>query len=377
MARPSFTRLIESLPATVPFVAPEALERKSGRRLRLRLGANESVFGVSPLASMAMANATSRIAWYADPESFELREKLAELHRIRRENLVVGSGIDDLLGLIVRVFVDPGAPIVTSLGAYPTLNYHAAGYGCEIHRVPYKNDHNDLEGLAQTATRVGARAVYLANPDNPTGTWHTTESIREFLGWLPETCLLIFDEAYVEFAPPADVFPIDADDPRLIRLRTFSKLHGMAGARIGYGIATRETIDAFDKVRHHFGVNMFAQVGALASLDDVEFMRQVVAAVEAGRQDYYRLAQELGLSSLRSATNFVAIDLGTYDTARVLVDTLLERDVFVRMPGAAPLNRFIRVTVGTASERVAFGEVLRQLAKEGKIPADSIAAGKW
>ncbi len=376
MSRPRFTHLIESLPATVPFVAPEALERRSGRPLRLRLGANESVFGASPLARRAMAEATGRIAWYADPESFELREKLAGIHGVRRENLAIGSGIDDLLGLVVRVFVEPGTPVVTSLGAYPTFDYHAVGYGCQIHRVPYRNDRNDLEALARAAAQVNARAVFLANPDNPTGTWHMAESLREFLDLLPDTCLLILDEAYVEFAPQAEVLPIQADDPRLIRLRTFSKAHGLAGSRIAYGIAAPEAIAAFDKVRHHFGVNMFAQVGALASLDDADFLRHVIASVEEGRQDYYRLTLELGLPALRSATNFVAIDFGTPAGARAVLNSLLERDVFVRMPGAPPLNRFIRVTVGTADDRAAFGKVLHQLANEGKIPASGIAASK-
>ncbi|MBZ5521001.1 MAG: aminotransferase class I/II-fold pyridoxal phosphate-dependent enzyme [Acidobacteriia bacterium] len=374
MTRPRFTRLVASLPATVPFVAPEALERKSGRPIRLRLGANESVFGIAPRARQAMIEAAGRIAWYADPENFLLREKLAQLHHVRMENLVVGSGIDDLLGLVVRTFVEPGMPVVTSLGAYPTLNYHVAGYGGEIHHVPYRNNHNDLEALADTARRVDARLVYLANPDNPSGTWYNAASLFQFLERLPGGCLLILDEAYVEFAPHADLLAINAGDPRLIRMRTFSKAHGMAGARIGYAVATPEIIAAFDKLRLHFGVNLFAQAGALASLEEPEFIEHVVKEVESGRQDYYLLAQELGLPAIRSATNFVALDLGSEAAARSLLNTLLARDVFVRMPGAPPLNRLIRITVGTKAERDVLREVLHQLTEEKLVPSQGIVS---
>lgn len=376
MSRPRFTRLVESLPSTVPFVAPEALERKSGRPIRLRLGANESAFGISPRARQAMIEAAGRIAWYADPENFLLREKLAAVLQVRIENLLAGSGIDDLLGLAVRTFLEPGTAAVTSLGAYPTLNYHVAGYGGQIHFVPYRDHRNDLEALADTARRTGARLVYLANPDNPSGTWCDAATLSQFLERLPEGCLLILDEAYVEFAPAAEVLPVNAADPRLIRMRTFSKAHGMAGARIGYAVAAPEIISAFEKVRLHFGVNLFAQAGALASLEEPEFIAQVAAEVETGRQDYYRLAAELGLPSVRSATNFVAMDLGSEPAARGLLNTLLQRDVFVRMPGAPPLNRLLRITVGNREQRAALREVLHQLAAEKKIPLEGAVSAQ-
>jgi histidinol-phosphate aminotransferase len=372
LTKPRFTALVESLPATIPFVAPDALERSSGRPIRLRLGANESAFGVSPLARRAMLEAIERIAWYADPENFYLRRKLAEVYRVQMENLVVGSGIDDLLGLVVRTFVDPGSPVVTSLGSYPTFNYHVAGYGGVLHRVPYRNDHNDLEALAEAARKLNARLVYLANPDNPTGTWHGARRLCELLERLPDDCLVVLDEAYVEFAPPEDLLAIDAKDSRLIRLRTFSKAHGMAGVRIGYGIAAAETISAFDKVRLHFGVNMFAQVGARASLDDPQFIAGVVGAVDEGREDYYRLAGELGLPFIHSATNFVCFDMGSQAAAHSLVNTLFDRGVFIRMPGAPPLDRLIRVTVASALERAEFGRVMHELANKGLLRRNAI-----
>jgi len=358
---PPFTRIVQALPQMVPFVSPSTLERRRRQPLKLRLGANESGFGISPLAREAMHEAIEGINWYGDPESYELRAKLTSIHGIAMENLVVGSGIDDLLGLTVRTFIEPGEAAVTSLGAYPTFNYHVAGYGGQLHFVPYREFHNDLQALGETVTKVRARLVYLANPDNPTGTYHTAASLQAFIERLPSECLLLLDEAYVEFAPPETVLPINYSESRVIRLRTFSKGYGLAGARIGYAIADRETITAFEKIRLHYGVNRIAQAGALASLHDPEFLRDVVSAVEEGRREYEVLARQLNLSVLPSATNFVAIDMGCVERACAIVDRLLERDVFVRMPSAPPLNRCIRVTVGTPLERVAFAETLSDI----------------
>jgi histidinol-phosphate aminotransferase len=203
--------------------------------------------------------------------------------------------------------------------------------------------------------------VYLANPDNPAGTWHTADDLQAFLEALPGDCLLLLDEAYIDFAPAQALLPIDASDPRVLRLRTFSKAHGMAGARIGYAIGNAETISAFEKIRLHFGVNLVAQAGALASLEDTSYLQAVVAEVEKGRQDYEKLAHSLGLATIPSATNFVSIDVGGPGRARALLAALAARDVFVRMPGAPPLDRCIRVTVGTPEQRELFATIMRQV----------------
>jgi histidinol-phosphate aminotransferase len=359
-SRVSVTRLVAGLPATIPFVAPEALARASGRTFRLRLGANESTFGPSPSAQDAMLSAVDRIGYYADPECHELRAAVAAYHGLGIEHVVVASGIDELLGLVVRAFLERDEPAVTSLGAYPTFAYHVAGFGGRLVRVPYLNDRNDLEALAAAAHDAGARLVYLANPDNPTGSWYTADEILAFLGRLPDDALLILDEAYAEFASREVPLPNDTLDPRIIRMRTFSKAYGMAGARIGYAIATPETVTTFDKIRLHFGVNLVAQAGAIASLADADFLASVTAAVDEGRDEYAALAADLGLTPLPSATNFVTIDVGGPERARALVAALAERGVFIRMPGAPPLDRCVRVTVGTPSERALFAEILRE-----------------
>ena len=355
------TPLVAGLPATVPFVAPEASERQSGRTFKLRLGANESTFGPAPRAADAMRASVGRISYYADPENYELRAALAAHHGIALDEIVVGSGIDDLLGLVVRAYLGPGEVAVTSLGAYPTFNYHVVGYGGRLETVPYRDDRNDLDALADAARQRQARLVFLANPDNPTGSWYPAAAVAAFLDALPEGCLLLLDEAYLEFAPDGEALPVDTSDPRVIRLRTFSKAYGMAGARIGYAMGAAAMIRAFERIRLHFGVNLVAQAGALAALADTAYLALVVTEVARGREEYAALGRELALPPLPSATNFVSFESGDPERAKALVAALAARDVFIRMPGAPPLNRCIRVTVGTAEERAAFATILREV----------------
>lgn len=359
-----FTRIIRGLPVSVPFVGPEALERRRGVAFRVRVGANESAFGISPLAREAMFRAVERLSWYNDPENHEIRAAIAAFHGIPFENVSVGSGIDDLLGLVVRVFVEPGETVVTSLGAYPTFNYHVNGFGGRLRFVPYRNDGNDLEGLAEAAAETEATLVYLSNPDNPTGAWRPAANIRAFEEALPDCCLLILDEAYSEFATQDAPPPMAPVRPRVIRMRTFSKAHGMAGARIGYAVADAEIVEALEKVRHHYGVNRVAQAGALASLEDTDFVAKVVRSVVQGRSDYARLGESLGLPTLPSATNFVAFDAGTSVRANTILETLQRHGAFVRKPSAAPLDRLFRVTVGTPEERLLFAGILRTVLAE-------------
>src|SRR5258707_3564921 len=231
--RGRYARLVAALPSVVPFVPPEALERRIGAQLRLRIGANESNFGPSPRAVAAMRAAAAQVNWYCDPEGFVLREALARRHDVARENIVLGSGIDDLLGLIVRTAIDPGDAVVMSHGAYPTFAFHVNGFGGKIVTAPYRGDCNDPAALAAAARQSGARLLYLSNPDNPTGSWLSSGDQRALLAALPTSCLRVLDEAYADFAPEDSLPETDPEDPRLIRLRTFSKAHGMAGAGTG------------------------------------------------------------------------------------------------------------------------------------------------
>lgn len=347
MSGPIYTDLVTSLPATVPFVGPETQERARGRGFSSRLGANENVFGPSPMAIAAMADAAADVWKYGDPENFDLKQALAVHHQVDTDNIVVGEGIDGLLGYLCRMIVEPGVKVVTSLGAYPTFNFHVSGYGGDLVTVPYNGDYEDPVAIMEKAVEVGARLIYLANPDNPMGTVHPENVIQTAIDAVPDDCLLILDEAYIEFAPKGTAPALNVDDRRVIRMRTFSKAYGMAGARVGYAMGQKEVINGFNKIRNHFGMCRISQAGALVALKDQEHLRNTVLSVELGRKRIELIANEQGLSVVPSATNFVAIDCGQDGAfAKAVLDQLIERDIFVRMPFVEPQNRCIRLSVG-------------------------------
>ena len=351
MTGPRLTPLAASLPATVPFVGPEAQERAMHRPFAARLGANESVFGPSPRAIAAMQDAAAEIWMYGDPEAHDLRAALAAHHGCAPANIMIGEGIDGMLGYLVRLLVAPGDAVVTSDGAYPTFNYHVAGFGGTLHKVPYKGDHEDPAALMAKATETNAKLVYLANPDNPMGSHHTGQAIADALDALPAGTLLVLDEAYIDLAPAGTAAPIAADDPRVIRMRTFSKGYGMAGARVGYAIGAAPLIDAFNKVRNHFGMNRAALAGALAALGDQDWMAHVRAEVATARERIAQIARDNGLTPLPSATNFVTVDCGSDGAFAARVrDALVAQGIFVRMPFVAPQNRCIRISCGTPAD---------------------------
>ena len=170
------------------------------------------------------------------------------------------------------MLTEPGTPVVTSAGAYPTFNFHVAGLGARLVTVPYRDDHEDPDALAAAVRETGAPLVYFSNPDNPMGTWHDAARVRAFIDALPGNAVLALDEAYMEFAPEGAGWPMEPDNPRVLRFRTFSKAHGMAGARIGYCVGHRDLVTGLNKIRNHFGVSRIAQAGALASLRDPDFV---------------------------------------------------------------------------------------------------------
>lgn len=351
MEQPPFARVIAALPSSVPFVGPETLMRTTGIEIRARLGANESVFGPSPRAVEAIAAAGADGWMYGDPEAFELRTALAAHHGVERANVVCGVGIDGVLGTAVRLFVEPGTPVVTSLGGYPTFAFHVRAAGGVLHEVPYRDDRENLDALAERAHAEGARVVYVANPDNPMGTWWTGTELERFRAALPADTLLCLDEAYADTAPLHAIPALDAGDPRVLRFRTFSKAYGLAGLRVGYALGNADVIAAFDRVRDHFGLGRVAQAAALAALGDQAHLAAVVAQIAAGRDRIARIALANGLVPITSAANFVTVDLGRDgDHARAVLQELGRRGIFLRMPGVAPLDRCIRFGVGSDRE---------------------------
>jgi histidinol-phosphate aminotransferase len=359
-----FTPLTSALPSTVPFVGPEALERQRGALVKARIGANENGFGPAPSVIEAMRREAGDIWKYNDPENFELKAALAVHLGVTSAHIAVGEGVDSLLGLIVRMIVTADTPVVTSHGGYPTFNFHVAGFGGRLVTVPYVDDREDLDGLLDAVRGENAPLVYFANPDNPMGSWWEADNVVAFAKALPESCMLVLDEAYGETGPASSLPSIESliDMPNVLRTRTFSKAYGLAGARVGYAIGVPETVSAFDKLRNHFGMNRLATVAALAALKDQAYLAEVIEKIHAARERIGMIARDNGFVPLASATNFVTIDCGRDGVyARAIVDGLLDHGVFIRMPGVAPLNRCIRVSVGPEADLDLFEKALPQV----------------
>jgi histidinol-phosphate aminotransferase len=301
---------------------------------------------------------------YGDPENHDLKQALARHHGVTPAHVAVGPGIDGLLGLICRLTLEAGTPVVTSLGAYPTFNFHVQGFGGSLTRVPYRGDHEDVAGLLDAARTTHARLLYLANPDNPMGSHHPAPVIEDLVANLPPETLLILDEAYADLAPPGTVPVIPADHPQVIRMRTFSKGYGLAGARVGYAITNPDLALAFDKVRDHFGMGRVSQAGALAALADQDWLTSVQDRTRAARARLGEIAKANGLRPLPSATNFVTIDCGRDgDFARKLLAALGQAGIFIRMPGVAPLDRCIRISLGDDATLDVLAEALPKALK--------------
>jgi len=257
---------VAAIPVVRPFIGPEELARDYHHSALLRLGANESNFGPPPRAIEAMKTAIARTSWYGDPESYDLRVELAKRHDCSIDNVLVTAGSDDLIGLVVRAYLGAGKVTVATLGTYPTFGYHVTGYGSKIAGARYATDGTiQLEALVRSAYQHRTPLVYLANPDNPSGSFVERDLLAEFVVALPPETLVLLDEAYSDFVEPAELL-IEEIDPRIIRARTFSKAYGFAGARNGYGLASTDVIETLCKIRLQYGVNRTAQIGALAAL---------------------------------------------------------------------------------------------------------------
>jgi histidinol-phosphate aminotransferase len=359
--RPNFTPLAEALPSTVPFVGPEAIARQRGRPFAARLGANESGFGPSPRVIEAMQAAAQESWAYGDPENHEIKAAVAAHLGTGFENVAAGGGIDGLFGLTVRLFAGPGDIVVSSLGGYPTFHFHVAGFGAVLKTTPYVNDREDLDGLLDLARKEKAKVVYLANPDNPMGTWHSGAEVTAFAKALPASTLLVLDEAYCETAPEGTLPDLHLDTPNVLRFRTFSKAYGLAGARLGYVFGEARLIKGYDKVRDHFGISRITQAAGIAALKDQDYLCEAVGKIIAARERIARIADGAGLNPLPSATNFVAIDCGRDGSfAKSVLDGLIARDVFVRKPAAPVLDRCIRVSCGPDRELGLFEAALNE-----------------
>jgi histidinol-phosphate aminotransferase len=330
----------------------EELERELGIRDSLKLASNENPLGPSPRAVEAMRRALDKISFYPDGNGFALKQALAEHHGLPPACVTLGNGSNDILEFVARAFLKPGLEAVFSRHAfavYPIV-VQAVGATARIapahsahHMMPYGHDLAALSAQINDNTRV----VFVANPNNPTGTWLDGASLRDFIDRLPRTILVVIDEAYFEYVEAAgypDATRWLSAFPNLIVTRTFSKIYGLAGARIGYGLSHPEIADVLNRVRQPFNTNSLAQVAALSALEDADHIAQSRDTNTRGLAQYVQAYEAQGLRYIPSVANFICVNVG--HDALPIYRALLREGVIVRPVASYELPEYLRITVG-------------------------------
>lgn len=328
----------------------------------IKLASNENPLGPSPQAVAAMQNALREIHLYPDGNAFHLRRKLAEKLELNPANIVFGNGSNEILEFVGHALLGPGTEAVASQYCFAVYPIVTQLFGARLITVPARPFGHDLEAMLAAITPE-TRVVFVANPNNPTGTRVRNEALRRFAQAVPPRVLLVLDEAYLEFLDdPPDFLPWLRSDarPNLLLLRTFSKIHGLAGLRIGYGLGHPDFVRALERIRQPFNLNALAQAAALAALDDDA---HVAATRDNNTRGLGILAQgftDLGLEFVPSAANFILARVG--DGQEVFA-ALLRRGVIVRPMGGYQLPEWIRVSVGNLAENQRCLAVLREVLK--------------
>ena len=347
----------------VPGKPIEEVERELGLKEVMKLASNENCLGPSPKAVSAIKKNIGRINRYPDASSFYLRRKLAKSLNVSGESLIFGNGSDEIIGMAIRTFVDPGDEVVIAKPTFLIYEIASQIQNAVIKLVPLANDlKHDLVKMRQAITER-TKMVFIANPDNPTGTYVDKRELDRFLDGLPERVIVFLDEAYFEFAAyERKDYPRGTNylnRPGIIVARTFSKIYGLAGMRIGYGIASPEVIGYMERIREPFNTNLLAQVAAEAALDDKAFLRKTLAHVARERAFLYSAFKKMELEYADSATNFIVVD--TKKDCKAIFNALLKKGVIVRDMKAWGFDTYIRVTIGTRRENAKFIKAMTEI----------------
>jgi histidinol-phosphate aminotransferase len=366
---------------TLPVYQPGRPIEEVARELNLpadsiiKVASNENPFGPSPLAIAAMQKAVSNLHLYPDGNAFYLKQKLAAKLGVETGNLILGNGSNEIIEFVAHALLGgtgvspvrddtgkmPVPPdVVASQFCFAIYPIVAKMFGANVIVVPAKNHGHDLPAMLKAIT-TKTRIVFVANPNNPTGTLAPREEVVHFVNQIPDDVLLVMDEAYIEFLDDAvDLVPLIRLGVRknLILMRTFSKIYGLAGLRIGYGIGNPDLIAALEKTRQPFNINSLAQTAALAALDDDEHVRKTRENNFAGLEFFRRAFRELKLEFVPSSANFILVRVGE---GQKVFDAMQKQGVIVRPMGGYQLPEWIRISVGTPQENERSLNVLKSI----------------
>jgi histidinol-phosphate aminotransferase len=316
----------------------------------IKLASNENPLAPSDRVQSAVRAALGTLNRYPDGSAFYLRQALAKKHGVSAEQVILGNGSNELIELLTRTFLKPGDEAVVphpSFVVYPMIVQAAGGIRVMVMLKDYRLD---LEAMARAMTPL-TKLVFIANPNNPTATIVTADEVEQFMSRVPERTIVVFDEAYFEFAQGPD-FPDTLNyvkqGRKVLVLRTFSKANSLAGLRVGYGVADADAVSLMNRIRQPFNVNSLAQAAALAALDDDAHVLECVRMIEAGRHFLYDEFKALGLKYVPSRANFILLDVGR--SATEIYQKLLHEGVIVRPMTAFGMETTLRITVGTPAE---------------------------
>ena len=357
-----FNPALKSLPVYQPGRPIEEVARELGLSAAeiIKLASNENSFGPSPLAAAAIEKALKQAHLYPDGNAFYLKRRLAEKLALEPGNLIFGNGSNEIIEFVGHALLDAESEVVVSqycFAVYPIVTHL---FGAKLVTVPAKRFGHDLAGMLKAITSR-TKIVFVANPNNPTGTHADREEIVKLINGLPPQVLLVMDEAYIEFvADPIDLLPLvrRGDFPNLLLMRTFSKIYGLAGLRIGYGIGHPEAIAALEKIRQPFNINSLAQAGALAALEDAEHLQRTRSNNHAGLRFFENAFRRMELEYVPSVTNFILVKVG--DGQRAFAE-LQKRGIIVRPTAIYQLPEWVRISVGTPAENARCVATLQEM----------------
>lgn len=338
----------------------EEIKRQLGLKEIIKLASNENPLGPSPKAMEAIKKNLSGANRYPDSQGYYLRKKLGRYLNVKPANIVLGNGSDELIDIIIKTFVEDDENIITADTTFLEYEVIAQVNGRRIITAPLRYFKYDLEAIHKKIDK-NTKLIFISNPNNPTGTYVTKYEFEDFMRGLPGNTLLVLDEAYDTFID-VDDFPRGLNyihNKNVILLKTFSKAYGLAGLRIGYAVASAELASYMEKARQPFNVNMLAQVGAAAALDDKKFLRRTRKTIFTGKGYLYDALAKLGIAYVPTVANFILIDVGR-DGVGVFQD-MLKYGVIVRDMHQYGLKNFIRVTIGTKKENERFIKVLKKV----------------
>ncbi len=341
----------------------EEVQRELGLKDVVKLASNENALGPSPKALRAVAARLRGINRYPDASSFYLKRDLARYLGVGEDNLFIGNGSDEVIALAAKAFVGEGDEVVITQPTFLIYEIVSRLANAKIRYVPAKDFRYDLRAMKNAIGRK-TRMVFIANPDNPMGTYVTKDELEEFFDGLPREVIIFLDEAYFEFAQEAPDYPNGLgyiDSRNVIVARTFSKAYGLSGLRIGYGVSKASLAGCLEKVREPFNVNILAQEAARAALKDASFLNRTLTHVRKERAFLYRALGRMDIRYIESATNFILIDAGMDST--VVFKKLLKKGVIVRDMKSWGFDTFIRVTVGTRAEDKRFIGALKGIVR--------------